>query len=312
MNAANYLAKNKDNIRHYNEVKQVIDELKDHRTDFGKICLYCIENLINDKNIEDKQYLENQKDKYSYEPRQNGNIVENEIKFNAGFDWKKCAEIRQELIKVTEKDETYIVLYRFLLSEYAHLHESYSCTVEEYNKFARQAERAIKFDRDEPMEKLKTIENHNEKLTYLINRKTDYLNESHKWKDLPEYNFLELCENEINRLQELQKINDLPKTSVIAIETNFKLSDNLLSKLQEQKFIENAMARPLKWLKSKSLLAYFVEVANDELNLKNGEKRRIKPFETLFKMSGLTSAINDYKKTGTLPVGYKDIDKLFS
>jgi hypothetical protein len=59
------------------------------------------------------------------------------------------------------------------------------------------------------------------------------------------------------------------------------------------------------------LLAYFAEIANEKLNLKNGEKRQIKPFETLFNVSGLTSAINDYKKIGTFPVGYREIDRLF-
>jgi hypothetical protein len=90
-----------------------------------------------------------------------------------------------------------------------------------------------------------------------------------------------------------------------------QLPDNLLQALQEKGYIEDALAKPLKWIKSKSLLAYFVEVANDNLNLKNGIKRQIQPFEQLFNVKGITTAINNYKKTGDLPVGYKGINNLF-
>jgi hypothetical protein len=68
--------------------------------------------------------------------------------------------------------------------------------------------------------------------------------------------------------------------------------------------------KPLEWTKSKALLAYFVDGITEKYNLKHGEKRMIKPFETMFKTTGITHAINDYKKTGDSPVGYKDIDKL--
>ena len=65
--------------------------------------------------------------------------------------------------------------------------------------------------------------------------------------------------------------------------------------------------------KSKSLLAYFADVANDKLNLKDsGGRRSIKPFETMFNISGLTCCINDYKKTGDLPIDYSTIDEIFN
>ncbi|MDR1223408.1 MAG: hypothetical protein LBL07_11110 [Tannerella sp.] len=88
---------------------------------------------------------------------------------------------------------------------------------------------------------------------------------------------------------------------------------NILPDLQQAGCIENTEDRPLKWLKSKTLLAYFVDVANENLSLKDsGERRKIKPFETLFNERGLTGCINEYKnKTGQLPNGYRDIDKLF-
>ena len=67
---------------------------------------------------------------------------------------------------------------------------------------------------------------------------------------------------------------------------------------------------PLTWQKTKALLAYFIEVACDKFNLKHGEKRQIQPFEAMFNVTGITNAINDYKKTGILPVGYKIIDNI--
>lgn len=68
---------------------------------------------------------------------------------------------------------------------------------------------------------------------------------------------------------------------------------------------------PLVWNKSKALLAYFVDVANDHYKLKHGENRIIKPFELMFDQKGLTGAISDYKKTGALPVGHDGIEALF-
>ena len=90
------------------------------------------------------------------------------------------------------------------------------------------------------------------------------------------------------------------------------IPDNILNELKRLNYIEKVEAYPLKWLESKSLLAYFVDVANDKLNLKKGQKRQIKLFEEMFNETGLTGCINEYKnKTGQLPQGYKDIDKLF-
>lgn len=71
-----------------------------------------------------------------------------------------------------------------------------------------------------------------------------------------------------------------------------------------------------KWLKTKSLLAYFADRASEYLKLGKGEydgnvKTSWKPFETLFGFSGLSGAKRDYKKTGTLPDGNKDVDNLF-
>lgn len=71
-----------------------------------------------------------------------------------------------------------------------------------------------------------------------------------------------------------------------------------------------------KWLNSKALLAYFVDKASESLGLCKGEydgkpKTSWKPFEVLFGVKGLSGAKRDYQKTGTLPYGYNDVDKLF-
>jgi hypothetical protein len=85
------------------------------------------------------------------------------------------------------------------------------------------------------------------------------------------------------------------------------IPDNILQALEREVCITQ---NPLKWLKSKSLLAYFVDVINDKLNLKHGEKRQVRAFETMFNETGLSGAINDYKKTGQLPIDHEIIDKI--
>ena len=96
-------------------------------------------------------------------------------------------------------------------------------------------------------------------------------------------------------------------TSDKADKTAYQIPPEILLALEQNGFIA---LNPLKWLKSKALLGYFVEGMNDKYDLKHGEKRMIQPFETMFGKSGLSGAINDYKKTGNLPIGYKIIDNI--
>ncbi len=77
--------------------------------------------------------------------------------------------------------------------------------------------------------------------------------------------------------------------------------------------------KDFKWLKTKALLAYLGEQASDYLGIGKGEydgrtKTNWKPFAILFNIDAkkLAGARNDYKKTGTLPCGSKEIDNLFS
>ena len=295
MNATNYLEQNKDNIRHYNEVKQVIDELKDHRADFGKIWLYCTENLLNDRKYNDAILND-----ATFEVEQNKWV------YSKGFEWEKCAEIRSELRAVTQKDETYTVLYHFLMSDYDHLDEQLSYTVADYEKFALQAERAITFNRYDLAETLTTIENYNEKLSYLTNQKTNYLNESHKWQDLPEYDYSNLCENELNRLQQLQEIDNI-SLKIVPKPTHFELSDNILNDLQKEQLITTD---PLQWHTNKiALCAYFV----DSYFSKSNPNDLWKIGETLFNVKNLRQAKNNYlgnKNTYGRPKNYQIIDRI--
>jgi hypothetical protein len=64
----------------------------------------------------------------------------------------------------------------------------------------------------------------------------------------------------------------------------------------------------LVWNGGKSLLAYFVLCICEKYKLKHGENRIIKPFETMFKISGISRTINDIKKTATPPAEFKKIN----
>jgi hypothetical protein len=90
-------------------------------------------------------------------------------------------------------------------------------------------------------------------------------------------------------------------------DTTYQIPPEILQALEQNGCITQ---NPLQWLKTKSLLGYFVEAMNDKYSLKHGEKRMIKPFETMFNVSGLSGAINDYKKTGDLPIEHAIIDKM--
>ena len=114
----------------------------------------------------------------------------------------------------------------------------------------------------------------------------------------------------IATLNDQQIIPDSNKNDNISNPKQVIIPVEILQALEQNCYITQ---EPLKWLKSKSLLAYFVDVANDELNLKKGERRQIAPFEKMFNVSGLTGCINEYKnKTGQKPSGYNIIDDIFN
>ncbi len=116
-------------------------------------------------------------------------------------------------------------------------------------------------------------------------------------------------------------IDGIQGTKEISKETDKISLPSELDTEQAKALLQSAIQNKLcdnnyKWLKTKSLLAYFADKASEYLNLGKGEydgktKTSWKPFETLFNIKGLSGAKNDYQKTGTLPDGYKNVDKLF-
>lgn len=110
-----------------------------------------------------------------------------------------------------------------------------------------------------------------------------------------------------------RKINEItPDNEILPIELNTEKAKELLRKTIQKGFCDNNY----KWLRTKSLLAYFADRTSEYLELGKGEydnQKKIswKPFEILFNKKGLAGAKRDYEKTGLLPIDYKEIDKLF-
>ena len=136
----------------------------------------------------------------------------------------------------------------------------------------------------------------------------------------------------INEIQNLLNPNNQTKTLPPRLQTNLTTQQRaqLFTELVDSKFITNenqdsfnwaivatdepetkqpGQWQPVKWKKSKSLLAYFVDVFNSEVLGNDGNNKRIQwqPFELLFGESGLRGSKNDYQKTGSLPNGLRTI-----
>lgn len=116
------------------------------------------------------------------------------------------------------------------------------------------------------------------------------------------------------KLDKQQSENDemITDEKNLPIELNNDKAKNLLQKTITAKLCDNTY----RWLKSKALLAYYSDKASEYLCLCRGEydgrpKTSWKPFEILFEVNGLSGARRDYQKTGTLPDGYREIDRLF-
>lgn len=124
--------------------------------------------------------------------------------------------------------------------------------------------------------------------------------------------YIKLAEIRSKELAERRRKEQNVNTLGLPTELNTDKAKNLFSLAISNGICDNNY----KWLKSKALLAYFADRASEYLELGKGEydgKRKTswKPFETLFGNKGLSGAKRDYQKTGTLPDGYKDVDKLF-
>ena len=115
--------------------------------------------------------------------------------------------------------------------------------------------------------------------------------------------------------REIKKItpHQTPKEEIsLPEELNTEEAKNILQKAIDAGFCD----ANYQWKRTKALLAYFADKTSEYLKLGKGEyggnlKTSWKPFESLFGVSGLAGAKRDWEKTGTLPQGYKDIDKLF-
>jgi hypothetical protein len=103
----------------------------------------------------------------------------------------------------------------------------------------------------------------------------------------------------------------LPK----AQETDF---DNFCCIFRVKNYADSGKSfTPLQWQKKLALFAYFVDKACEKYGLKHGEKRELKPFAAGFNVENkvittkqITAAINDYKKTGQLPIDHGKIDNI--
>jgi hypothetical protein len=84
-------------------------------------------------------------------------------------------------------------------------------------------------------------------------------------------------------------------------------SDQILNELEREKLI---VKEPLRWVVAKSLLAYFVVGVCEKYNIKHGQNRKLKPFETLFGVTNLSNTINDIKKVATPPANYETINSI--
>lgn len=108
-----------------------------------------------------------------------------------------------------------------------------------------------------------------------------------------------------------------PMAGTLPDELSTTMAKELLSKAAKEGFI-TIEGDSYKWNGKKALCAYFALRASDYLLLKvgtgsNGQRYTSwKPFEQLFGVSGLSGCKNEWKnKTGEMPKGYTEIDKLF-
>lgn len=113
---------------------------------------------------------------------------------------------------------------------------------------------------------------------------------------------------------ELQtKASDNNSRYIIPPELQTKAAQQILNKAISKGLCDNKY----HWLKTQSLLAYFADFASKKLVLSKAEqdgkkKTSWKPFEILFRTSGLSNCKNTYKnKTGRLPIDHEIVESIF-
>ena len=120
------------------------------------------------------------------------------------------------------------------------------------------------------------------------------------------YNFIMECIREIYR--KFRKMTEPQQTDTSTGEPQQNIILETILQALEQK--DCITQNPLKWLKEKNLLAYFVVGMCEKYKIKHGQKRKLKPFEKIFGVSGLSGTINDMKKTGKQPADYEIINEI--
>ena len=135
-----------------------------------------------------------------------------------------------------------------------------------------------------------------------------------EWKQ-NKFEFNELLKNKKLSKNKLTENNTQYNKTKPPIELTTEKSKALFNKAIECGFISKNK-NLYKWLKTDALLAYFIDCANDHLELRKGNGRiQWKPFCIAFEITNnknLRDAVNEYKnKTGSFPTGYKEINLLF-
>lgn len=134
---------------------------------------------------------------------------------------------------------------------------------------------------------------------------------------IPYYKYLDIKNGlplELGTKEDTMTSPDLSENGmVIPVELDTEKGRKMLKSLIEAGLCDERY----HWKNTKALLAYLAEIATERLRLntavQDGQtKTAFKPFEMLFRVSGLSSAKNTYKnKTGSLPKGAETIDGLF-
>mgnify|MGYP000984422194 CR=1 FL=1 len=174
----------------------------------------------------------------------------------------------------------------------------------------------------------------------IIDRKQDE-NDNKKDRGAENENEENVQKENINSLPYFQRLFYLPIAKVKGIENKDIKQKNYKTKevINPQLLVENSIENPLskktvkmifiglfaldcvgieseedflnpkvKWRKTKSLCAYFVDSLSH--NLLKKDRTQWKAFENLFDTKGLASAKNDFLKTGNPPKGHREIAAL--
>lgn len=130
-------------------------------------------------------------------------------------------------------------------------------------------------------------------------------------KPKKEWNFFFKIEKPKDNIED--PAEDREVETAIPVELQSKAAQAILHKAIEAGLCNEKY----EWLYEHNLLAYFADYASERLHLSNAIQNGIpkvswKPFETLFRIKGLSGYRNYYKnKSGILPEGHAIVDQIF-